>query len=242
MSLITALFLLVTYIVPQKQIEIKEDKSMLDYIIKYMKDNGHTIFTNTGELNIVYVEGMNPDMTLNSDTFNEWNDTRLVFTYINDCPELIFTQLATTEPGKLATFSRDSIARKGAARIAFGQYTAWKIGYHKISTNRRNHPALIQCSPLPIHRDLNRDGARTGDIVYTGMFGINQHGTRIGYSDKSPIKVENWSEGCLVGKDWNKHLQFINLLKQDPRFKSNPNFIFTTTIIPGDKIKIDQPL
>jgi len=215
---------------------------MIDYIINYMKSNNQTIFTNPSELNIVYVEGMNLDLSLNADKFNEWNDLRLVFSYINDCPEIIFKQIATTEPGKLATFDKDSIARRGVARIAFGQYSCWKMGYHKVSTNRRNHPALIQCSPLPVYRDLNRDGSRIGDVIYTGMFGINQHGTRIGYNDSNKNGVENWSEGCLVGKDWNKHIEFINLLKQDPRFKTNNEFIFTTTIIPGDQINTTDSL
>lgn len=215
---------------------------MLDYIIKHMKDNGQVIYTNPDEYNIVYVEGMNTNLTLNDDKRNEWNDLRLVFTYINNCPELIFRQTCTTEPGNLATYSQDSIRRKGVARIAFGQYNAWKMGYHKVSTNRRNHPALIQCNPLPIHRDLNRDGSRTGDVVYTGIFGINQHGTRIGYTDNNPGKVENWSEGCLVGKDWNKHIEFINLLKTDIRYKQDNEYIFTTTIIPGDQINTTDSL
>lgn len=209
---------------------------MIDYIIDYMEKNNYDISKKEGELNIIYLEGMNTDLTLNDDKFNEWNDLRLVFTYINDCPEILFKQTATTEPGKLATFDKDSLTRKGVARIAFGQYAAWKMGYHKTSVNRRNHPALIQCSPLPVYRDLNRDGSRIGDVVYTGIFGINQHGTRIGYTEGNSGKVENWSEGCLVGKDWSKHIEFINLLKQDPRFKTNAEYIFTTTIIPADKI------
>jgi hypothetical protein len=211
---------------------------MIDFIVKYMTDNGQTVFTGNDELNIVYLEGIDFDFKLNDDAFNKWNDLRVVFKYVDGCPELLFRQVCTTEPGKMSTFSLDARKRKGVARIAFGQYTAWKMGFHKQSTNAKNHPALVQCNPIPVHRDLNMDGKRIGDIIYTGLFGINQHGTKIGYHDEIKSTVENWSEGCLVGKDWNKHIEFINLLKTDSRYLKDNNFIFTTSIIPADELKV----
>jgi len=211
---------------------------MIDFIVKYMTDNGQIVFKGQDELNIVYLEGIDFDFKLNKDEFNKWNDLRLVFKYVNDCPELLFRQVCTTEPGKMSTFSLDARKRKGVARIAFGQYTAWKMGFHKQSTNAKNHPALVQCNPIPVYRDLNMDGKRIGDIIHTGLFGINQHGTKIGYHDEIKSTVENWSEGCLVGKDWNKHIEFINLLKTDSRYVKDNNFIFTTSIIPADELKV----
>ena len=102
------------------------------------------------------------------------------------------------------------------------------VNWHK---GRANHPALVQVAPLPVHRDFNKDGKRTGDKVETGMFGINQHGTR-------PAKViggvGNWSEGCLVGQYWPNHLKFIETLKQDARYQADNNFLFTTAVIDGD--------
>jgi len=215
---------------------------MIDFIIKYMVDNGQSIFKEENQYNIVYLEGIDFDFKLNKDEFNKWNDLRLIFNFVDGCPELVFRQIATTEPGKLATFSNSARERKGVARIAFGQYSAWKMGFHKQSVNHKNHPALVQCSPLPVYRDFNRDGMRTGDTLYTGMFGINQHGTKIGYNDDIKSTVENWSEGCLVGKDWNKHLEFINILKTDERYIKDNNFIFTTSIIPADEIDISSAI
>ena len=211
---------------------------MIDFIVKYMTDNGQIVFKGQDELNIVYLEGIDFDFKLNKDEFNKWNDLRLVFKYVDGCPELLFRQVCTTEPGKMSTFSLDARKRKGVARIAFGQYTAWKMGFHKQSTNAKNHPALVQCNPIPIYRDLNMDGKRIGDIIYTGLFGINQHGTKIGYHDEIKSTVENWSEGCLVGKDWSKHIEFINLLKTDSRYVKDNNFIFSTSIIPADELKV----
>jgi len=195
----------------------------IELVIKYLNDNGFLIFDKENEYNIVYMEGCDENGNLNDDKFNLWNDARWLFKYVDGCPELLFRQVCTTEPGKMSTFSLDARKRKGVARIAFGQYTAWKMGFHKQSTNAKNHPALVQCNPIPVYRDLNMDGKRIGDIIHTGLFGINQHGTKIGYHDEIKSTVENWSEGCLVGKDWSKHIEFINLLKTDSRYIKDNN-------------------
>jgi hypothetical protein len=67
---------------------------------------------------------------------------------------------------------------QGAARIAFGQYTAWQVGRHGTSDR---HEALVQVVEVKVHRDLNKDMQRTGDTkgtaqadrTDTGLFGIN---------------------------------------------------------------------
>lgn len=200
----------------------------LKKLTNYIQSKDCKVFTNVNEYNIVYIEGMNLDGSLNNDQFNLWNDLRIVYSFINNEPKLDFIQVATTEPGKKGTDD----SKKGVARIAFGQYNSWKIGFHKQSTNGKNHPALVQCNPVSVFRDVNKDGKRTGDKVDIGIFGINQHSTRPGYIGNT---VENWSEGCLVGKNWDDHLKFIQLVKTDSRYVSNNDFIFTTTIIAGDE-------
>lgn len=241
MGTITALMFLTVSLFSKEPLKVEKatNTNMIDYVIKHMNDNNQVVFNGEDELNIVYIEGMGLDLKPNDNKFNEWNDLRLVFKYVDECPEVLFMQLCTTEPGRLATFQKDSVLRKGVARIKLGQYTVWKMGYHNVRKNRKTHPALVQHLPLPVCRDLNRDGKRNGDYIDFGIFGINQHGTRIGYKDG---KVENWSEGCLVGKDWNKHLEFIELLKTDKRYKNNNEFIFTTTIISSDEINFDSSL
>ncbi len=202
-------------------------------LVAYMRTKGYEVFTLPGHFNIVYIEGINPDGTLNPDKLDGWNDLRLVIDHTAyGEPFLKINHIATTEPGAAATFSPEAAKRGGVARIAFGQYRAWQVGFHKQSRNGKNHPALVQCRPVSVHRDKNRDGLRTRDTIHIGMFGINQHSTRPGFSGD---KVGMFSEGCLVGKNWEEHVgQFIPLLKTDPRFVVDSNFVFTSTIIAGD--------
>lgn len=57
--------------------------------------------------------------------------------------------------------------RLGAARIAFGQYKSWQVGIHNADSPTA-HAALKQVGELTVHRDLNKDGKRTGDRVFVG--------------------------------------------------------------------------
>lgn len=199
---------------------------LLTRIVAYMLARGYQVDTGPGQINIVYVEGMNTDGSLNSDALDNWNDLRLVFDYHQGQPRLRHKAIATTEPGRAATFSAPAKKRGGVARIAFGQYWAWKMGLHK------GQVALVQAAPIPVYRDANLDGIRTGDVL-TFATGINQHSTRKGW--KGP-RVGTWSEGCLVGWIYNTHLTFISICKQDPRYKVDPNYLFATAILPGDKL------
>lgn len=202
-------------------------------LLRYMWAKGYEIFTGPGELNIVYVEGMNPDGTQNVDAPDVWNDMRCVIAFAGDKPRLLLAQVATTEPGRAATFSGRAKNRGGIARIAFGQYKAWRIGFHNTRKNGKNHQALVQVVPLPVHRDKNHDMKRTGDNIHIGYFGINQHSTRPGYTGGN---VGTWSEGCLVGLLWDEHLRFVELLKTDPRYLADKDFIFTTAVLPGNEV------
>lgn len=189
-----------------------------------MAAQGYSIFRERGHINIVYLEGVNIDGTLNRDTLDAWNDIRLAFSFVDNKPVLLHKAMATTEPGRSATFSQKSKDLGGVARIKFGQHTAWKRGTHK------GQPALVQCAPIIVFRDKNLDGLRTGDPISFAT-GINQHSTRLGWNGS---RIGNWSEGCLVGRDYVQHLRFIDICGSDPRFKADKNFVFSSTIIPGD--------
>ena len=204
-------------------------------LLRYMRAKGYEIFTAPGELNIVYVEGINPDGSQNVDAPDVWNDLRCVVDFVGEEPRLLLAHVATTEPGQSATFSDSAKSRGGIARITFGQYAAWRMGFHNTRKNGKNHPALVQVMPLPVHRDRNRDMKRTGDNIHLGYFGINQHSTRPGYTGGS---VGTWSEGCLVGMLWSEHVQFIDLCRTDPRYIQDltGGFVFTTAVLPGDEV------
>jgi len=201
--------------------------NLADKLLAYYLHKGYKYSDSPFTFNIAYIEGANWDGTANADEADKWNDRRILFTVQNGLCKIVMNVGCTTEPGKLATNSTEAAKLGGVARIAFGQYTAWQMGFHK---GRANHPALVQCSPIPVYRDANKDGKRTGDLLDYAT-GINQHGTRPG---KAPDAVGNWSAGCLVGQYWPNHLEFIRTLKQDARYISDNKFVFTSAIIDGD--------
>lgn len=189
-------------------------------IVDYMRREGYQLFTKPGELNIIYVEGADKNGTPNTDKIDEWNDRRIV---LDSQLEMVGNWVGTTEPGW--KYTANPLNPGGAFRIAFGQYKSWVVGMHK-----GNHEALVQVAPVRGHRDRNRDGLRTGDSIVVGIYGINQH-----WGGDS-LKVGGWSAGCLVGKTRDGHRQFMQLVKTDIRYRQNPNYIFWTTILPGDKL------
>jgi len=198
-------------------------------ILRYMRTKGYWIARSPRMCNIVYVEGMNADGTLNPDTFNHWNDRRIVFRIAsNGRPEMLVNDQATTEPGSHYTWH--PLNPNGAARIAFGQYKAWVVGMHN-----NVQPALVQREKVRLHRDLNRDGFRSkNDPIDIGKtYGINQHSTRPG---APPEFVDSYSAGCFVGRRWDWHLSFLNIVKQDERYQQNRGYLFISTIIPGDDL------
>ena len=189
-------------------------------IVRAMQTRDFKLFIDSGEINIVYVEGMDIDGTVNGDAPNKFNDLRCTIQFFGSEPKIIGAWEATTEPSKYWTEHRMNPA--GAARIAFGQYTAWQTGVH-----RGNHEALVQRAPVMVYRDANEDFQRTGDRITTGLYGINQHW---GY-DLPKNDLGRSSAGCLVGRSTVGHIQFMRQVKTDPRWRVDREFMFTTTIL-----------
>lgn len=190
-------------------------------IAKYMLSQNYLIESDCN--NIVYVEGCDFDGMPNTDKMNEWNDLRLILKVENGIPKITNCWKATTEPGW--KYTNNPLNPDGAFRIAFGQYRAWAVGWHK------THEALVQVGEIKGYRDRNKDGFRTGDKIIVGSdFGVNQHW---GYDLP---EVDGASAGCLVGQSTKGHLEFMKINKSDPRYLSDNDYIFTTTIIPGDKL------
>jgi len=200
---------------------------VLTKIIKYMEAQKYQVFKDKNEMNIVYVEGMNTDGNLNADEPNHFNDVRMVIGFEGQLPAIIGRWQATTEPG--FHYTDNPMNPNGAARIAFGQYRSWQVGIHGMS---EPHEALVQVDLVKVHRDYNRDMIRTGDRIDNGFFGINQHH---GYSHPED-DIHTASAGCLVGRTRSGHSEFMKMIKGDRRYQLDRNFIFTTTIIPGDKL------
>jgi len=204
-------------------------------ILRYMRKRGYFIASSPDMFNIVYVEGVDADGRPNLDLFDQWNDRRCVIRILpGGEPEMVVNDLATTEPGKYHT-QNPSVAQ-GVARIAFGQYKAWRYGFHKSI-----YPALVQTGKVRLHRDMNKNFVRdASDFIDVGSnFGINQHSTRF---NLFPTTVNEFSAGCLVGHRYNYHLSFLHIVKQDYRYVNNTNYRFITTVINGDKLLAEEPI
>lgn len=195
----------------------------LENIITYMLANDHYIARGKNRYNIVYVEGVDHNGKLNNDQNNVWNDRRIVFSIPDlENPILNGNWLATTEPGAYYTYN--PMNPEGAFRIKFGQYKSWKVGKH----GRTQYTALAQYADVEGYRDKNKDFKRTNDKLVKGLFGINQHH---GW-DMDLVGMN--SAGCLVGQSIEGHQQFMSIVMSDIRYKLNNNYVYYTTIIPGD--------
>lgn len=205
-------------------------------VLRYMARKNYWITRAPDQLNIVYVEGAGPDGKPNADQMNKWNDRRMVIRILpGGQPEMLVNDQATTEPGRFYT---DNVPKHlaGVARIAFGQYKAWKMGLHK-----GVQPSLVQRGKVRLHRDINKDGKRdTADPIDIGDgFGINQHSTKPGLV---PDSVEKFSAGCLVGRRYDYHLSFMHIVRQDYRYQMNKDYMFVSTIIDGDDLAKAEPM
>ncbi|WP_293864469.1 peptidoglycan-binding domain-containing protein [uncultured Alsobacter sp.] len=201
-----------------------------DKVVAAMQQKAYFINRHPDCLNIVYLEGVNPDGTLNDDAPDVFNDVRIVFGVdAQGKPRIDGIWDGTTEPGRVWT--ENPMNPKGAARIAFNQYKAWVVGTHHAGTGSA-HEALVQVEPVSVYRDLNRDYKRTGDVLDTGLFGINQHW---GY-DQPSGSLGRTSAGCLVGRTRAGHREFMRLIKRDPRYAANGGYRFMTAIMAGDEV------
>ncbi len=70
-------------------------------VIAAMERKGYSVDRGPGELNIVYVEGMNADGTANPNEANKWNDLRMVIRFNDGAPKIVSVWTATTEPGRV---------------------------------------------------------------------------------------------------------------------------------------------
>jgi hypothetical protein len=191
---------------------------LADRVIAAMKRKKYVLDRGPGEVNIIYVEGMDPAGTANPNEPNKWNDLRLVIRFERGKPKIIGSWAATTEPGRY--FTEHPVHPAGVARIEFGQYKAWQVGIH------RNHEGLVQTGgDVSVCRDQNKDGLRTGDRRDIGRFGINQHW---GYDLP---EIDNASAGSLAGQSTTGHRDFMAIVKSDPRYQADPKHVFATTIL-----------
>lgn len=190
-----------------------------------------TVLTqNPGEVNIVYVEGINLDGTPNANTPYKWNDVRFVLGWSNGAAVILGRWLATTEPGRF--YSDAPLNPGGAAHVALGQFRAWKVGMHHAGKPNEQE-ALVQAGTLMITRDRTKEGKRSGPLEKAGSgCGINQHN-----GSGMVGEVGKASAGCLVGQSVDGHREFMALVKSDPRYLKDKNYLFHTAILPCAEVQ-----
>lgn len=207
-------------------------------IVHYLKERGYRYSEVPGHKNLIYIEGgfyFGDRFTPNADTADGWNDLRILLEFTaSGAPFISHIAKATCEPGTAATFSVNAAKNNGVARLQLTQYlSAAKMGFHK---GNKRHLALVQSGTILVHRDANRDQKRTGDLISKAT-GINHHGTRPGFNSG---RVGMWSEGCCVAHNWNNHIDFIELMKLDPRYIQDNGFAWDFTLI--DSLKLKNPI
>jgi hypothetical protein len=196
-------------------------------IVKAMQKNNYWVARHPDCVNIVYVEGMDPDGSANDNRNNVFNDLRVVFhVQENGVPVIVDRWDATTEPSRRWTLR--PMNPDGAFHIKFGQYKAWIHGWH------HTHEALVQAGEIEGYRDPHKTFKRDFNYPVRGSnFAVNQHW---GY-DLSHDDMGNSSAGCLVGRSTQGHRRFISIVLGDPRYKANPAYRFMTAVMPaGDVI------
>jgi lysozyme family protein len=194
-------------------------------IVRAMERQGHALDNGPGEVNIVYVEGINPDGTANDNSPNAFKDLRAVISFVDGAPRIVKAWECTTAPGR--HYTENPLKAAGAAIIALGHQRCWKVGTHRAGSPNA-HEALVQTgAEVVVHRDRNADYQRAGDVTDKGWFGINQHW---GY-DQPVDDIGYASAGCLVGRTREGHREFMRIVKSDPRYLADPDFVFGTTVL-----------
>ncbi len=199
-------------------------------IIAAMERHGAKIERKPGCVNITYIEGVSADGTLNDDHRDQWNDRRIVIMFDEaGVPTIALNVACTTTPGYYYDVQHVIGGPQGAAMIAHGQQAAWTVGYHHQDPD---HPALVQGGgPVTVYRDFDHSFRRQAGHTTTGWYGINQHGT--GGRDGDLDTIGFHSAGCLVGRVWQRHLDFMRLVRADPRYLADHAFVFPTTVMPS---------
>jgi hypothetical protein len=196
-------------------------------ILAAMKARNYPIAVGPDVLNIVYIEGADtPDGKPNANRPNAFDSLRILLRVLppdqvrgDGSAKILGMWEAITHAGLYWETHRMNPA--GAFHIALGQQTCWQLGrYHGME-------ALIQSAPIIGTRDDKNNFKREGPTV-RGDFGVHHHW---GYNYPKDDAGRS-SAGCQVGRTEAGHNQFIALLKTDARYKTNHQFIWSSTVLP----------
>lgn len=141
-----------------------------------------------GGLNIIGLEGVNPDGTFNNDTPDQWNDLMVLLKFVGGKPMIVWQGQSTTEPGRY--YTDRPLNSAGAARLDTGFHdNLWSRGLHK------GYSAMVQTGSARLVRDGNRNHSRDDKVSQENWKGVNWHTVYGGFSS---ISIGRWSAGCCV--------------------------------------------
>jgi len=168
-----------------------------DTIELAIKKSGHKWFED--KLNIVGIR--TEDKTTN--VFNDF----ITISWIDKITgKKCFTGFnATTDPGLY--YLNNPLNIKGTGILVEDQFVdCWEIGLHK------GNKALVQCRPVSVYRDNNRDNYLKFDknTIDTGYFGINIHRAHMTIIQKW---IGKYSAGCQVIQSNDAYEKFFNICK-----------------------------
>ena len=124
----------------------------------------------------------------------------------------------TTDPGIKSL--KTPMNAKGTAILVPGQYR----GSHKLGLHQGKYEALVQCAPVKVYRDANKDSILDVDkrTIDTGMFGINIHKAGI-----ASVIVDGWSAGCQVVAKTDEYEIFMDLCRKQKLAGHGDKFTYT---------------
>ena len=189
---------------------------------KTLKKKGYAYFTN-GQYNLNII-GVRAD---NSTVINKFDDYMVVeYKSSRGKEQLVYS--ITTEPGLY--YMKNKLGNsKGTAILVPGQYRGcWQIGKHN-----GKYKALVQCKPVKVYRDGNKDNIYdlNPQTIDNGLFGINIHRSNESFTRDT---IDMYSAGCQVFNNPSNFKTFIEVCeKQRQRFGNS----FTYTLINEKDLK-----
>ncbi len=234
----------ITPLTPGTELNVNEVD--YDVIQKAMVAKGYKWKTGDYEINLVGIRNLAGNQVKDGKqvTVDRFNDIFTV-SWLEGGRKYTEKFASTTDPGKHYTDVKFGNAtrknKKGTAtaQLKPGQYASWRLGYHRKSSNGKNHPAFTQREgQVTVFRDtILANGFHDINYQQTGDYGINLH--RAGSRGKSK-RVKNFSAGCQV-LDEKKNLERILALAHQQNKKNGKRKMggaWTYTLLTSNDVTI----
>lgn len=200
--------------------------NLADLVYQCCLDRDYPLATGQDEINIIGIEGINPDGTFNLDQPDRWNDLIGLLSFDNGVPYWKCLYVGTTEPGSYYTKNR--LNPNGAARLDTGYHPGlWQVGKH------RGYLALVQVGTARLIRDSNGNHRRDDKVTFEKWKGVNFHTTKTtGWRGIfNPNSIGKWSAGCTVIKIPTEYEICMGHILNSAQYKNNPQHLFDFRLI-----------